>query len=191
METKQSANKVRLDTYNNTWYNPGAGSVKRALWFIVNALFFINPLNASSGLKAYLLRLFGAQIGNGVVVKPAVNIKYPWFLKVGDHVWIGEKVWIDNLAMVSIADHATLSQGAMLLTGSHDYKRSGFDLLTGKIILEDGVWIGAKAIVCPNVTCASHSVLAAGSVAVANLEPYTIYQGNPATAKRMRVMESN
>lgn len=191
METNQSAKRVRLDAYDNSWYNPGAGAVKRALWFVVNALFFINPLNPSSGLKVYLLRLFGATIGDGVVIKPAVNIKYPWFLKVGNHAWIGEKVWIDNLTLVTIAGHTTISQGAMLLTGSHDYKKPSFDLMVGAITLEDGVWIGAKAVVCPGVSCASHSILAAGSVAISDMEPDTIYQGNPAIAKRARVMESN
>lgn len=191
METKQTTNRVDLNTYDNSWYNPGAGVVKRTLWFVVNALFFINPLNPSSALKVYLLRLFGATLGSDVVIKPAVNIKYPWCLRVGNNVWIGEKVWIDNLTLVSLADNTVLSQGAMLLTGSHDYKKTGFDLLVKEVHLEEGVWIGAKALVCSGVTCASHSVLAAGSVAVSNLEPYTIYQGNPAIVKRKRVMESN
>ncbi len=165
--------------------------MKRTLWFVVNALFFINPLNPSSAVKVFLLRLFGATIGKGVVIKPAVNIKYPWYLKLGDHVWVGEQVWIDNLTLVSIGEHATLSQGAVFLTGSHNYKKSTFDLMIGKIIVQDGVWIGAKGLVCPGVTCGSHSVLAAGSVAVSDLEPYTIYQGNPAVAKRKRELESN
>jgi putative colanic acid biosynthesis acetyltransferase WcaF len=138
-----------------------------------------------------LLRLFGASIGKGVVIKPAVNIKYPWFLRIEDYVWIGEKVWIDNLAMVIIGAHSTLSQGAMLLTGSHNYKKVTFDLTLGKILLEAGVWIGAKAMVCPEVRCGSNSVLSAGSVAVSDLEPYTVYQGNPAVAKRKRILESN
>lgn len=191
METKPYKNKVRLDKYDNAWYDPGAGFVKRLLWYFVNVLFFINPLNPSSALKVSLLRLFGATIGKGVVIKPSINIKYPWFLHVGNHVWIGEKVWIDNLAHVKIGDHSTLSQGAMLLTGSHDYKKPGFDLMVGEIVLFEGVWIGARAVVCPNVSCFMNSVLAAGSVAVSDLEPATIYQGNPATAKRRRVMESN
>jgi putative colanic acid biosynthesis acetyltransferase WcaF len=191
LETKHSTNKVRLDTYDNSWYNPGAGTLKRTIWFLVNVLFFINPFNPSSTLKVFLLRLFGAIIGKGVVIKPAVNIKYPWFLKIGDYAWIGEKVWVDNLTFVSIGNHTTISQGAILLTGNHDFKSVNFDLRLGKIILEDGVWIGAKAVVCPEVICNSHSVLTAGSVAISNLEPYIIYQGNPALAKRKRLMESN
>ena len=132
--------------------------------------------------------MFGAKIGQAVVIKPDVNIKYPWFLAIGNDCWIGEGVWIDNLAQVTIGSNVVLSQGAYLLTGSHDYKKEAFDLILGKIVLEDGVWIGAKATVCPSVTCKSHSVLAVGSTATRDLEAYSIYQGNPAIKKRERVI---
>ena len=132
--------------------------------------------------------MFGAKIGQRVVVKPHVNIKYPWFLEIGDDCWIGEGVWIDNLTDVKLGRNVVLSQGAYLLTGSHDYTKESFDLILGEVILEDGVWIGAKATVCPHVTCESHSVLAVGSVATQNLEAYTISQGNPAVMKRKRVV---
>ena len=178
--------KVKLQAYNNDWYNPGGSAIKRTLWYFVNVLFFINPLNPLSSLKVLLLRLFGAKVGAGVTIKPAVNIKYPWLLEIGNHVWIGEAVWIDNLTQVKIEDNVSVSQGAMLLTGSHNYKKTTFDLVVGKIILEEGAWVGAKAMVCPNVVCGTHSVLAAGSVATSNLSSFTIYQGNPAIAKRKR-----
>lgn len=186
IEEQQVQSKVNLAFYDNSWYNPGAGVVKRFIWFIMNALFFINPLNPSSAIKVFLLRLFGASVGKGVVIKPAVNIKYPWHLNIGNYVWIGEKVWIDSLTTIIIEDNVTISQGAMLQTGSHDYTKTGFDLMVAKISLGEGVWIGAKAVVCPGVVCGSHSVLAAGSTATYSLEPYTIYQGNPAEPKRLR-----
>lgn len=133
-----------------------------------------------------MLKWFGARVGKGVVIKPGVNIKYPWRLSIGDYSWIGERSWIDNLGHVSIGAHCCLSQGSMLLCGNHDYKKPTFDLLIQPINLEDGVWIGAKAIVTPGVTCRSHSVLAVNSVAIGNLEAYSIYQGNPATLVRKR-----
>lgn len=181
-----TTSKVNLAAYNNDWYDPGAGVVKRTLWYFVNCLFFINPLIPISSLKVSLLRLFGATVGRGVVIKPSVNIKYPWYLSIADNVWIGENVWIDNLTHVLIYSNVTISQGALLLTGSHNYKKRTFDLMVGKIILEEGAWIGAKTVVCPHVTCMSHSILAAGSVATQDLAPYTVYQGNPAVPKRER-----
>lgn len=180
--------KTNLSSYNNSWYNTHASLAKRIVWYFVNAIFFLNPLLPFSGLKVILLRLFGARVGKGVGIKPSVNIKYPWLLEIRDNVWIGENVWIDNLCFVKIGSNVCISQGAMLLTGSHNYKKTAFDLIIGEITLEDGAWIGAKAIVCPGVICHSHSVLAVNSVATNDLEAYKIYQGNPAQYKRERTI---
>ena len=180
-----AAAETDLSRYNNDWYQPGP-RWKIALWFIANSLFINNYLPIPVSLKTWVLRLFGARLGQGVMIKPGVNIKYPWLLSVGNHVWIGEQVWIDSLALVTIGDHVCLSQGAMLLTGNHNYQSPTFDLITKPITLENGSWVGAKSLVCPGVTVQSHAVLAAGSVATRSLEPYMIYQGNPAVAVRPR-----
>lgn len=177
-----------LSKFKNDWYNPG-NRFKRSFWFLVNAVFLQNPIIPFSSLKVFLLRTFGAKIGRNVVVKPNVNIKYPWNLSIGDNAWLGEKVWIDNLGKVTIGKNVCLSQGAFLLCGNHDYKKETFDLMIKEINLEDGVWIGAKATVCPGVTCKSHSVLSVGSIATSDLEAYSIYQGNPAVKIKERVIQ--
>ena len=177
--------KTDLSKYDNSWYKQPP-FIKNVLWFITNAIFLNSHLPVPVSLKRFILRAFGAKIGTGVMIKPKINIKYPWLLSVGNYVWIGEEVWIDNLTAVSLGNNVCLSQGAMLLTGNHDYTRSTFDLSVGKIIIEDGVWIGAKAMVCPNVVCHSHAVLAVNSVAVKDLEAYGVYQGNPAQWIRER-----
>lgn len=183
--------KTTLDQYDNAWYQPGKSAFVRLLWYFVNSLIFQSSLFPVNSLKLGLLRLFGAQVGQGVVIKPSVTIKYPWRLSIGSHVWIGEKVWIDNLADVGIGSHVCISQGAMLLTGSHNYKQPTFDLMLGKIVLDEGVWIGAQAVVCPGVIGRSHSVLSVNSVATAHLEAFKIYQGNPAVVKRDRVLSDS
>ncbi|GAO45206.1 WcaF family extracellular polysaccharide biosynthesis acetyltransferase [Flavihumibacter petaseus] len=173
--------KVNNSLYRTT-HDPGATKLKRALWYLVNALIFKSALFAVNSLKVALLRIFGAKIGNGTVIKPVVNIKYPWKLQTGNYCWIGEEVWIDNLSDVTMGDNVTLSQGAMLLTGSHDHRSEKFDFLTRPIVLEDGVWITAKAIVFGGVTARTHSILGISAVAEKDLEPYTIYKGVPAVA---------
>lgn len=177
-----------LSRYNNSWYKPG-NALKRFCWYFTNLVFFKSgfPVN---GIKLILLRFYGASIGKGVVIKPFVNIKYPWKLTVGDYTWIGENAWIDNLGKVVIGNHCCISQGAMLLCGNHNYYKSTFDLIVREIHLEDGAWVGAKSVVCPGVRCGSHSVLSVGSVAVSSLEPYKIYQGNPAQMIKDRVISS-
>jgi putative colanic acid biosynthesis acetyltransferase WcaF len=164
----------------------GAPLFKRMAWYTVNILVFRNPAIVSSPLKRGLLRMFGAAIGRGVVIKPSVNIKFPWKLSVGDHSWIGEAVWIDNLSQVTIGSNAVLSQGCLLLTGSHDHRKTSFDFLSAPIVLEDGVWICARATVLGGATCRSHSILTANSVSGDAMEAYTIYKGNPAIAVKTR-----
>ncbi|MBI1369345.1 MAG: colanic acid biosynthesis acetyltransferase WcaF [Planctomycetes bacterium] len=174
------APKVQLARYDNSNYDPGAGAVKRSIWFLVNALFIHTKLHPSSGLRVALLRLFGAKIGQGVVIKPGVNVKYPWRLVIGDHVWIGEDAWLDSIVTITVGSNCCISQGAYLCTGNHDWTDPAFGLRLASITLEDGVWVGAKALVGPGVIMRSHSIAAAGSVISKDTQAYGIYRGNPA-----------
>lgn len=180
--------KADLLHYDNSWYNPGSSVMKRILWYFVNVMVMKNAWLPVSGLKVCILRAFGAKIGTGVNIKPCVNVKYPWNLSIGDYTWIGENVWIDNLVQVTIGSNVCVSQGAMLLCGNHNYKKSTFDLMVGKIVLEDGCWVGAQSVVCPGVTLHSHAVLGVASIANKNLDAYTVYQGNPAQMVRKRII---
>ena len=101
--------KVDLSRYHKAGYYPGRNGFIRALWYITNVLFFKTSLCTWYSLKRGLLRAYGAQIGKRVVIKPCVNIKYPWHLSVGDNSWIGEEVWIDNLADVEIGRNCCVS----------------------------------------------------------------------------------
>jgi putative colanic acid biosynthesis acetyltransferase WcaF len=181
--------KTDLSLYDNHHYSPGGNAFKRLLWHYTNLLVFKSGLFPVYGLKLFLLRAFGAKVGRNVAIKPYVNIKYPWNLNIGENVWIGEGVWLDSLVMISIGANSCISQGATLLTGSHNYKKATFDLITGPITLEDGVWIGAGAWVNQGITAKSHAMLTSGSVASKDMEAYAVYQGNPAVKIRPRTLE--
>ena len=136
--------------------------------------------------KLMILKLFGAKIGKRVYLKPCVLIKSPWNLVIGDDCWIGENVWIDNLDKVCIGNNVCISQGALLLTGNHDYTISSMPYRNASIVLEDGVWIGAKSVVCPGVIVHENAILTVGSVATKEMVANGIYQGNPAILIRIR-----
>jgi putative colanic acid biosynthesis acetyltransferase WcaF len=179
--------KTDLSKFNNDWYKPG-NPVKRIMWYFMNAAF-LNSSFPFNSIKIALLKLFGAKIGTGVVIKPYVNVKYPWNLRIGNYVWIGEKVWIDNLGTVELQDNSCVSQGAMLLCGNHHYRKVAFDLIVGNITIEAGAWVGAQCVVCPGVRVGSHAVLTVNSVATSHLLPWSIYQGNPAQKIKDRVIK--
>jgi putative colanic acid biosynthesis acetyltransferase WcaF len=179
---------VDLSCYTTGQFDRGAGVVKEGLWLVVSLVLFRFCPFSFSGLKRGVLRAFGAEIGDNVTIKPRVNITFPWKLTVGDHVWLGEECWLLNLERVVIGSHVCISQRAFLCTGSHDYKRTTFDLITRPIKLEDGVWVGAGCWIGPGVILGAHSVLTAGSVASQNLVANGIYRGNPAVLVKQRVI---
>ena len=179
--------KSDFSKFNNKDFYPG-NLILRILWYLFSQFFFKSSWLPFTFIKVFILRIFGAKIGKSVVIKPSVNIKYPWKLSLANHVWIGENVWIDNLDNVVIGNNVCISQGAFLLCGNHNYKKDSFDLITKPIIVQDGVWIGAKSTVLPGVTAKSHSILSAGSVTSKNLEPYSIYRGNPAEKVSIRTI---
>lgn len=137
----------------------------RIAWMLVSAFVFRSKLPwLPYGVKASLLRAFGANVGGGLVIKPSVNIKYPWLLSIGHHVWIGEGVWIDNPARVSMGSHVCISQGAYLVTGNHDFTSSSFDFFARPIIIADRCWICAKAILKPGAQLEPGTIVPLGRV---------------------------
>ena len=177
---------VSLSLFDSNSFDKGASILKKTLWFFTNALFVRASWNPFMGIKIWLLRLFGAKIGKGLVIKNDVTIKFPWKLVVGDYVWLGEHCWIDNLDKVTIGNNVCISQGALLITGNHDYTKVDFPYRNAPIVIEDGTWVGAKAVVAPGVIIKSHSILTLGAVCTKDTEPYGIYQGNPAVKIKTR-----
>lgn len=178
--------KVSLGSFSPGSYDKGAGRLKIMLWYIVNALIVRASWNPLMSVKIVLLRAFGAKIGKGLIIKNEVRIKSPWFLTIGNNCWLGEKCWIDNLDKVTIGSDVCISQGAMLLTGNHDYTASDMPYKNAPIVLEDGAWIGAGCTVCPGVTVHENAILTVGSIATRDMERNGIYRGNPAIKIRER-----
>jgi putative colanic acid biosynthesis acetyltransferase WcaF len=173
-----------LAQYSVRDFDRGVSRLKDALWCLSRCCFFQTPWPWPSTLRVWLLRLFGARVGRGVVIRAGVNISFPWRLNIGDHVWIGEGVSILSLALVTIESNVCVSQRAFLCTGTHNYRLATFDLQTKPITLRSGSWVAAQAFIAPGVEIGSGSVVAAGSVVTENVAPGMLVRGNPAAVVR-------
>ena len=180
--------RVDLSTFNNSWYHPGCSILVQASWFFIGLPLLRCSVIPSSTFRVHLLRVFGASIGSSVVIKAGVRVKYPWLISIGDHSWIGEDCWIDNLATVRIGNNVCLSQGSYLCTGNHDWSDPAFGLIVKPITLADGSWVGAKAVICPGVELNENAIAAVGSVVTRSIPPGEIHGGNPAQFVRRRAI---
>ncbi|MCL6433636.1 MAG: WcaF family extracellular polysaccharide biosynthesis acetyltransferase [Leptolyngbyaceae cyanobacterium HOT.MB2.61] len=181
---------MRLDDYTLGDYTPGASLWKQLAWYYLGDPLVRSRWLPFSALKVWTLRIFGAQIGRDVRIKPGVQVKFPWRLTVGDYVWIGENAWLDNVAPIKVESHVCISQGVYLCTGNHDWRHPDFKLVPDSICVEQGSWIAANAVVGPGVTVGKGAVLCLGSVTGRSLRPMTIYAGNPAQPIKQRILSA-
>jgi putative colanic acid biosynthesis acetyltransferase WcaF len=182
--------RVNLRLNSKRGYSPGRPYWYRALWVVVEAVILLNPMVGPSIVKSWVLRWFGARVGQRVLIKPSLHVKYPWLLEIGDDAWIGERVWIDNFQLVRIGANACISQGAYLCTGNHDWSDPGMGLVTKPITIEDGAWVGAFSLIGPGVVVGQEAVITLGTVLLQDARPRGIYSGNPAACTGERRLRS-
>lgn len=139
------------------------------LWAAAEIIFVSNPWQVSSRLRVAVLRLFGADIGQGVIFRPRTRVKFPWKLRVGDRSWIGEGVWFHNQDHVTVGSDVVLSQEAFVTTGSHAIRRD-MALITKPVVIEDGAWVTTRCIVLGGTRIGRSAVLTPNSVAGPNAD---------------------
>jgi putative colanic acid biosynthesis acetyltransferase WcaF len=169
-----------LSRYDASGFDRGSSCFKEALWRLCQGLFFQPLWFMPSGVRVFWLRVFGAKIGRRAVIRAGVNIHFPWRLTLGNDVWLGEEVMILNLASVTLESNVCVSQRAFLCTGSHDFRKSSFDLITQPIVVREGSWVAAQSFVGPGVVIGSGAVVSAGSVVFREVPAGKKVQGNPA-----------
>jgi putative colanic acid biosynthesis acetyltransferase WcaF len=157
----------------------------------VEALVLLNPVVTSYRVKRFVLRLFGATVDDGLIIKPGMHLKYPWRLHLGRNCWLGERAWIDNMEDVWLGNNVVVSQGAYICTGNHDWSDPGMGLAPEPVVIEDGVWIGAFARIGPGRRVAEESIVALGAVLLTDTERRGIYTGNPAELVRWRTIRDD
>jgi putative colanic acid biosynthesis acetyltransferase WcaF len=159
------------------------------LWTVAELLLVTNAWQPSSRLRASVLRLFGARVGAGVVLRPGLRVKFPWKLSVGEHSWIGEGVWIHNQAQLTIGSDAVVSQGSFLTTGSHDFS-GDMSLVTRPVTIEDGAWVTARCTVLSGSRVGRSALVLPGTVVRGQVPAGSLYGGHPPAVQGMRFTSS-
>ncbi|PWJ40933.1 putative colanic acid biosynthesis acetyltransferase [Sediminitomix flava] len=157
----------------------GRNAIWVQIWWVVQSMLFGTSLQFMYGWRRFLLRLFGAEIGKNVIIRPSVKVTYPWKLSVGDNSWIGDDVVLYTLGTIKIGKNSVVSQRSYLCTGSHDYSQITFPIFEKSIKIEDEVWIATDVYIGPGVEICSGSVVGARSSVFKNIEKKGVYVGSP------------
>jgi putative colanic acid biosynthesis acetyltransferase WcaF len=121
------------------------------LWWLVQATLFRWSPQVAYAWRRWLLRLFGAKIGKGVLIRSTVEITYPWKLSIGDWSWIGDSVTLYTLGKIDIADNVVISQNSYICSASHDFTSPSFDIFSKSIFIEREAWLASEVFVSPGV----------------------------------------
>lgn len=176
----------RLDRFSVPAGFRGRSAVVVQLWWLVQATLFAGSPQLCYGWRRFLLRLFGARIGAGVIIRPTVRVTYPWKLTIEDHAWVGDHVELYTLGEIRIGAHAVVSQRSYLCTGSHDYRKTTFDIYAQPIVVEPEAWVAADVFIYPGVTIGRGAVIGARSTVLSDMPPGMICAGYPARPVRER-----
>lgn len=175
-----------LSTFNMPLGFRGRSALVVQLWWLVQATLFRWSPQALYNWRRFLLRLFSAKIGKGVIVRPTVTITYPWKVSIGDYTWIGDDVVIYSLSNICIGKHSVISQKSYLCGGGHDYKKNTFDIVAEDIVIGDEAWIATDVFVAPGVSIGDGCVVGARSSVFHDLPKEMICMGSPAKPVRAR-----
>jgi putative colanic acid biosynthesis acetyltransferase WcaF len=157
----------------------------------VQAIAFPLSLHSFNGFRCWLLRLFGAKIGKGVIIRPTVRFTYPWKVEIGDYSWIGDDVVFYSLDRIRVGCHCIISQKCYLCTGSHDIKDPAFGLTTAAIAIGNGAWVATDCFIAPGVQIGANAVIGARSSVFSNIPAQQVCWGTPVRPRYLRQMRSN
>ena len=170
---------VDLRQYDQSGFDRGQPGWFILWWWLVQAIAFPLSLHNFNGFRCWLLRLFGAKIGRGVIIRPTARFTYPWKIAIGDYSWIGDNVVLYSLEQISIGSHCVISQKSYLCTGSHNYQDTAFGLVTAPIRIHNGVWVAADSFLAPGVTIGANTVIGARSSVFSDIPPEQVAWGSP------------
>ncbi|ANQ72368.1 MULTISPECIES: DapH/DapD/GlmU-related protein [Rhodococcus] len=164
--------QLSLGEFTGAGYDKGRPASVQVAWLAVAPLF--RAWFVPARIRVAILRLFGAEIGDGVLIRHGVKIHWPWKLSIGDNTWVGEGAWILNLEPVSIGSNSCVSQDVFLCAGSHSRQSRTFEFDNGPIVIGNGVWIAARSTILRGTSVGDHSVIGANCLVTSDVPASSI-----------------
>lgn len=172
---RASGKAIYIDTM------PRSLRARRMLWGIVYHLFFKpTPRFIFKAWRRWLLRRFGAKIGQGAHIAPSCFVWAPWNLSMGDYACLGDGVDCYSQSEITLGDYSTVSQRSYLCTASHDIRQFSRPLISSPITIAPHAWVCAEAFIGPGVEIGEGAIVAARAVVVRDVAPWKVMGGNPA-----------
>lgn len=168
--------KRELSSFSGSTGYTVSRKIRIGSWFLVLHTFFKSAFFPSL-LRPCLLRIFGASIGHGVLIRRGVRVHFPWNLDIGDDCWIGEEVWLINHEKITIGSNVCISQRSIICSGGHDYRSASLEYAHKPVVIKDGAWVCLDAKVLPGVTIGECSVVSAGEIVRKSLPDYSMLVG--------------
>jgi putative colanic acid biosynthesis acetyltransferase WcaF len=170
----------KLDQFSLPKGFRGRSAVVVQLWWVVQSTLFAMSPQFMFGWRRFLLKTFGAEIGVDVLIRPSVRVTYPWKVKIGNSVWIGDAAELYSLGEIEIGDDVVISQNVYLCTATHDYSKSTFDMVDKKITVKNQAWLATDVFVAPGVTLGRGVLIGARSSVFSDMPEGMICIGSPA-----------
>ncbi|MEG4273144.1 MULTISPECIES: hormogonium polysaccharide biosynthesis acetyltransferase HpsU [unclassified Microcoleus] len=182
---------VDLRLYNQSKFDRGRPGWLILLWWFVQAIAFPLTPHPFNCIRRGLLRLFGAKIGRGAIIRPTARFTYPWKIAIGDYSWIGDDVVLYSLDRIAIGKHCVISQKSYLCTGTHDPQNPAFGLITAPVTINNGVWIAADCFIGPDVEIGANALIGARSSVFKNMPAGFICTGTPCRPRCQREINTS
>lgn len=179
---------IDLSKYDQSWFDRGKPGFWILFWWLVQAICFPLTPQPLNNLRCALLRLFGAKIGKGVMIRPTARFTYPWKVEIGDYSWIGDDVVFYSLDYIYVGSQCVISHKSYICTGSHDFQDPAFGLITKPIQIGNGVWIAADCFIAPGVTIGANAVIGVRSTVFKDIPEAQVAWGNPCRPQYPRTM---
>jgi len=165
----------------------GRAAVVVQLWWLVQGTLFGLSPQFMYGWRNWLLRLFGAKVGKGVLIRPSVKTTYPWKVCIGDFAWVGDDVVLYSLGEIEVGANAVVSQRSYLCAAGHSFTKPDFPIYDKKVVIGAQAWLATDVFVAPGVTVGEGAVVGARSSVFSDMPAGMVCFGNPCKPSKVRV----